>query len=175
MKSILEPIYFTLGGLNSTENAATSERLYEVKHKVLISGWSCRLEVGDCIDRAIKYFKEWESTKNPDESNPIPTNLRSVVYCTAIRNGYENEWNFLWERYRSSGVASEKQTILSSLGCAREPWILQRYLEWGFDESENSEIRKQDAFIVFASVAHNVVGYPLAKDYLMKNIAKIYK
>lgn len=175
MKSILEPIYNHLGGLNNTDNDIGSERLYEIKHKVLIGGWSCRFEVGECIASAMKYFKEWQSSESPDESNPIPTNLRSVVYCTAIRNGYEDEWNFLWERYQNSGVASEKQTILSSLGCAREPWILQRYIEWGFDESENSKIRKQDTYIVFTSVANNVIGFQLAKDYLMENIAKIYK
>lgn len=174
MKSILEPIYNHLGGLNDTERS-TSERLYEIKHKVLVSGWSCRFEVSDCVDRSINLFKEWQSYENPDTQNPIPTNLRSVVYCTAIRNGYEDEWNFLWERYQNSGVASEKQTILSSLGCAREPWVLQRYIEWGFDESENSQIRKQDSYIVFTSVANNVIGFQLAKDYLMNNIASIYK
>ncbi|RWS19427.1 aminopeptidase N-like protein, partial [Leptotrombidium deliense] len=46
----------------------------------------------------------------------------------------------------------------------RQPWILNRYLDWAFNES--SRIRKQDGSSVFRSVAGNNFGRDLAFSYL---------
>lgn len=99
--------------------------------------------------------------------------LRSVVYCTAIRNGGDKEWNFLWKRYSKSNVGTEKTLILSALGCSREIWLLQRYLDWTLDESTG--VRKQDRGTVFKTVARNDAGLLLAKSFLFDNVDEIYK
>ncbi len=139
MQSILEPIYESVGGLTVDKKA--TDRLDAVKHKVLVASWSCRFSVGDCESKSRELFTEWMSTENPDKMNPVPLDLRSVVYCTAVRLGSEREWNFLWKRYAASNVGTEKVMILGSLGCSREIWLLQRYLDWSLDES--SGVRKQ--------------------------------
>jgi hypothetical protein len=56
----------------------------------------------------------------------VPSVLKGVVACTAIRHGGELEWNFAFKRFRQSNVASEKATLLSSLTCTQESWILAR-------------------------------------------------
>lgn len=101
----------------------------------------------------------------------ISPNLKSVVYCTAIRIGGQPEWDFAWERYQRTNVGTEKDLLLHALGCSRETWILSRYLNWGF--TEGSGIRKQDASRVFGSVANNVIGQPLAFNYLRNQWARI--
>jgi len=93
----------------------------------------------------------------------ISPNLKSVVYCTAIRVGGQSEWEFAWQRYRGTNVGSEKDLLLQALACTREIWLLNRFLDWAV--TENSGIRKQDATRVFGSVANNIVGQPLAFDY----------
>lgn len=57
--------------------------------------------------------------------NSINPNLRSVVYCNALRyaNGTE-EWNFLWDRYVKTKLSTEQVTILSALGCTRNEDLL---------------------------------------------------
>ncbi|XP_055851073.1 aminopeptidase N-like isoform X2 [Episyrphus balteatus] len=170
MQKILEPIYEHLNGLNTTN--VSSDRLDAIKHKVMIAAWACKFEVSDCIPRAQAYFTKWQSSENPDKNNPVPLDLRSVVYCTSIRNGKEDEWQFLWQRYRNSNVASEKQTILSALGCSREQKILEKYLDMSFHE--DSDIKKQDSYVAFGSVARGEVGFPLARDFFIKNIQMIY-
>ncbi len=52
--------------------------------------------------------------------------LKRTVYCNAIREGGEEEWDFGWERYKKSNVASEKDNLLLSLSCSKEPWLLNR-------------------------------------------------
>ena len=49
-----------------------------------------------------------------------------MVYCTAIREGGEAEWEFAWARYQAANVAAEKSRLLSALGCTEEIWIMSR-------------------------------------------------
>lgn len=50
----------------------------------------------------------------------IPVDLMPVVYCTAIAEGSENEWNLLWNKFKLGNVASEQATILNALGCSKK-------------------------------------------------------
>lgn len=103
----------------------------------------------------------------------VPVDLRSVIYCTAIRQGGDREWKFLWTRYSKSNVGSERSMILGSLGCSREIWLLQRYLDWTLDESTG--VRKQDRSTVFSTVAHNDIGFLLAKSFLFDKVDEIHQ
>jgi aminopeptidase N len=101
----------------------------------------------------------------------IPLNLRPCIYCTAIRNGNEKQWKFLWQRYVNSNVGAEKTMIISALSCAKEQWILGRYLEWSLNATL---VRKQDASIVFGGVARDEVGFHLARNFFFDRIDDIY-
>lgn len=52
--------------------------------------------------------------------------MKTVVYCEAIKQGGEDEWNFLWQQYKESNVGTEKNLILGALGCTRQIWLLTR-------------------------------------------------
>lgn len=99
--------------------------------------------------------------------------MRRIVYCSAVRNGGQREWDFLWNRYQKSNVATEKSSILGALGCTKEVWLLSRYLEWSLDEK--SGVRRQDSATVFANVAATDIGFHIAKSFLMENIKQIHK
>jgi aminopeptidase N len=92
--------------------------------------------------------------------------LKFLVYCTAIKHGEEEEWNFAWERYLNSTMSSEKELLLQALGCTKEYWLLKRYLERSIS---NEGIRKQDVFRVFSSVSNNVWGQPIAFNFIKNN------
>lgn len=170
MRKILNPIYKTVGGLNADRSA--TDRLDAVKHKVLIASWSCRFQVGDCQEKSKEYFRNWMATEDPDTTNPIPLDLRSVVYCSAIRSGNEKEWNFLWKRYGKSNVGTERTMILSALGCSREIWLLMRYLDYSLDEELG--VRKQDSGQVFASIVRGDIGFHIAKSFFENRIDDLY-
>lgn len=129
----------------------------------------------ESVSRLIRHLRQMSSNSYIAYrwSTSVPLDLRSVVYCTAIRHGGDKEWHFLWDRYSNSNVGSEKSLILSALGCSREIWLLQRYLDWTLNES--SGVRKQDRSTVFDGVAQNEVGLPLAKSFLFEKIDEIYK
>lgn len=90
------------------------------------------------------------------------------MYCTAIKYGGEDEWNFLYQRYQSSSISSERDIILQTLGCSKEPWILFRYLRAAINGRHHS-IRKQDVYKIFASVSRSIVGRQIAFDFIRDN------
>ncbi|KAH8358907.1 hypothetical protein KR093_003226 [Drosophila rubida] len=171
MQKLITPIYLHLNGLNDTFSGIQQQD--QVLLKTMVANWACQYQVDDCIDVAQAYYSKWRAEPKPDEKNPVPTNLRPTVYCTSIRQGSDADWQFLWTRYKNSNVAAEKRTILTALGCSREVWLLQRYLELTFDPK--SGIRRQDSMWAFQAVAYNEIGFHLAREYFMNNVNFIYK
>lgn len=54
--------------------------------------------------------------------------MRSTIYCHAVSEGDDQEWDFGWDRYQASNVASEKMDILVALSCTNEIWLLNRLI-----------------------------------------------
>lgn len=121
----------------------------------------------------------------------IPPNLRSSIYCSIVATGGEKAWDFIWERFKEAVVVSEADKLRTALSCSPYPWILNRwvrgpgrvpllcprqlltqrhspprYLQYTLDPNK---IRKQDATATINSIASNVVGQPLAWDFIRSN------
>ncbi|XP_070619155.1 aminopeptidase N [Erythrolamprus reginae] len=121
---------------------------------------ACSNGVPECNELASNWFKAWRA--NPSK-NTIPPNLRSAIYCSAISTGDEAAWNFVWEQFRQAQVISEADRLRSALTCSQSPWILQRYLKYTLD---SNLIRRQDATSTINGIAGNVVGQPLAWNFV---------
>ncbi|ALC47212.1 CG14516 [Drosophila busckii] len=131
-----------------------------------ILNMACHLGHQQCISESNKQFQNWVQTPNPDAYNPINPNMRGIVYCSAIQYGSEYEWDFAFDRYLKTPVSSEKELLLSAMGCSKEPWILYRYLRRSI---AGQHIRKQDMLRVFAAVSNTIVGQQIAFDFLRNN------
>ncbi|XP_075288117.1 aminopeptidase N [Opisthocomus hoazin] len=124
---------------------------------------ACSYGITACQDLATGYFQEWQQNIT---KNPIPPNLRSSIYCSVVATGGEEAWDFIWERFREATVVSEADKLRTALTCSPHPWILNRYLQYTLDPDK---IRKQDATATINSIASNVVGQPLAWDFIRGN------
>lgn len=58
----------------------------------------------------------------------IKPNLKSTVYCVALREGGVAEWKFAYKQYLETTSASEKEVLLNALGCTRDPSLLSKYV-----------------------------------------------
>ncbi|XP_016124714.1 aminopeptidase N-like [Sinocyclocheilus grahami] len=130
---------------------------------------ACSTGNEDCKTLITGWFEQLMANPNV---NLIKANLRSTVYCSAIAAGGEEEWNFAWEMFENATIASEKDKLRAAMACATEPWLLNRYLKYTLDPEK---IRKQDATSTIISIASNVVGQPLAWDFVRANWEYIYK
>ncbi|CAL8109596.1 unnamed protein product [Orchesella dallaii] len=143
---------------------SSSDPLLLKLHRTNMIRWACNMEHEDCIANAAQLFTTWMNKADPDNDNPIPTNFRRTIYCSAIKRGGQKEWDFLWQRYLKSNVASDKSSIMISLSCSKDPWILNRYLLWA--TSEGSGIRKQDGPSVVRTVASQEIGNYVAFNFI---------
>ncbi|XP_053741218.1 alanyl (membrane) aminopeptidase b, tandem duplicate 1 [Synchiropus splendidus] len=123
---------------------------------------ACRTGLDECQTLAKTWFGEWMTTGR----NPIHPNLRSTVYCNAIAAGGVEEWDFAWEQFKTSTIAIEADKLRSALACTRQPWLLNRYLQYTL---QPDMVRKQDATSTIVYVASNVVGQSLAWDFIRAN------
>ncbi|NWQ94769.1 AMPN Aminopeptidase, partial [Burhinus bistriatus] len=124
---------------------------------------ACSYGVTECQDLATNYFRQWQGNVT---KNPIPPNLRSSIYCSIVATGGVDAWDFIWKRFQEATVVSEADKLRTALSCSPHPWILNRYLQYTLDPKK---IRKQDATATINSIASNVVGQPLAWDFIRGN------
>jgi len=170
MLNLIDPIYTKLGF-----SARPDDSHLDIKLRKKAISWACSMGNKDCLTKAKETFGDWMGMVEPDSelANPVDVNLKYQTYCNAIDEGGEEEWDFAWERYQNSYVASEKATILSSLACTKEVWLLNRYLNMSINS--DSGVRKQDGAKVLGNVALNTVGRYLAFDFVQQEWENIYE
>ncbi|XP_077374178.1 alanyl (membrane) aminopeptidase b, tandem duplicate 1 [Festucalex cinctus] len=128
---------------------------------------ACRTGHQECQKQATKWFKQWMD----DKINPIDPNLRSTVYCNAIAAGGAKEWDFAWSEFQNATIATEAEKLRAALACTKQPWLLNRYLEYTLN---SSLIRKQDATSTIVYIANNVIGQSLAWDFIRAHWSYIF-
>nr|AVZ46158.1 Aminopeptidase N [Otocyon megalotis] len=145
------------------------QTLTEQYNEINAVSTACTYGVPKCKDLVSTLFAEWR--KNP-QNNPIYPNLRSTVYCNAIAQGGEEEWNFVWEQFRNTSLVNEADKLRSALACSTQVWILNRYLSYTLNPEF---IRKQDVISTLSSIASNVIGQSLAWDFIQSNWKKLFE
>ncbi|NWQ66366.1 AMPN Aminopeptidase, partial [Neopipo cinnamomea] len=146
---------------NITSNWTTiPSDLMDQYNEVNAISTACSYGITECQELATQYLSKWQQNIS---NNPVPPNLRSAVYCSMVATGGEEAWSFLWERFKEAIVVSEADKLRTALACSPHSWILNRYLEYTLDPTK---IRKQDATSTISSIASNVVGQPLAWDFI---------
>uniref|UniRef100_A0A1B0D793 Aminopeptidase n=1 Tax=Phlebotomus papatasi TaxID=29031 RepID=A0A1B0D793_PHLPP len=159
------PAYNSLG-FDEQEN----ETHVQLLHRARIVKLACTFGHDRCTNRAQYLFREW--IRVPKVNN-IKPNLKSTVYCVALREGGVAEWKFAYKQYLETTSASEKEVLLNALGCTRDPSLLSKYLNMTLYPEYG--IRKQDGARAFSAVASNSVGFEIAFDFLQSNIEQISK
>uniref|UniRef100_A0A8C4H637 Aminopeptidase n=1 Tax=Dicentrarchus labrax TaxID=13489 RepID=A0A8C4H637_DICLA len=97
----------------------------------------------------------------------VAVNLRLLVYRYGMKNsGTEEKWNIMFQRYKDSSLAQEKDKLLYGLASVENVTLLYKLLEATKDESV---VRSQDLFTVVRYVSYNPVGQSMAWDWTTLN------
>lgn len=133
----------------------------DVYNRAQILSWSCKYGNDDCIAKANAKFTAYRV-----DGTPVPVNIRSPVYCTAIREGGKAEWDALWDKFVVENVAAEQVLILSSLGCSKDATVIKGYLDKIF--MVNSKVRSQDrAAAISATYTQNPENVDILYNYIV--------
>ncbi|XP_058485238.1 aminopeptidase N-like [Solea solea] len=130
---------------------------------------ACDVGVEGCRELIKSWYRQW--MENPSH-NLIHPNLKSTVYCRAIAYGGVKEWDFAWTMFKNATLASEASRLRAAMACTKLPWLLNRYLEYTLDPTK---IRKQDATSTIRVIAQNVVGMPLAWNFIRAKWSYIFQ
>ncbi|XP_067625622.1 membrane alanyl aminopeptidase-like isoform X2 [Eurosta solidaginis] len=119
----------------------TSDTASDIYTRDKILSWSCQFGNVDCIEKSKKHFAKIDTTA-------VPVNIRSVVYCNALRYGNESDYDTLFQKFLKSNSATEKTLIISSLGCVKNIDLIEKYF-WAII---SDDIRRQDKASALSSL-----------------------
>ncbi|XP_052694307.1 aminopeptidase Ey-like isoform X2 [Crassostrea angulata] len=154
-----------------TPSALSSSNFTHLESYVntLIAAEACKYGIESCVSEASRLYKQWMS--NPS-NNPIRASVRLTVYCSAIRHGGTEEWDFAYRMYKQSNVASEQSRLMLAMSCSSKVWVLGRYLQYSIDPTK---IRKQDATNVIVYISENEIGRGLTWDFVRENWERLMR
>jgi aminopeptidase N len=159
LASLVKPYYDKLGWTEDRVNDLWTDRT--IRNSLVT--FACRIEEPGCVQTAKDYFSGWMS--NPNINN-IPKPLRAITYCTAIRNGGLEEFEFLFEQLQLN-KDEEKTNLLTGLACANEEWQLQKFL--------NDRFFNRDAILTsLRYVIGRSPSYLTAWDFIKNNWNELY-
>ncbi|KAK2118206.1 hypothetical protein P7K49_005093 [Saguinus oedipus] len=95
----------------------------------------------------------------------IPYPIKEVVLCYGIALGSDKEWDILLNIYTNTTKEEEKLQLIYAMSCSKDPWILNRYMEYAISASPFTSNETNIIEIVAASD----VGWYVAKDFLVNN------
>lgn len=161
MGRVIKPLYDKLG-----PTSREGEDINDRQLRDLIVETACEIGYKPCADWAADTFKDF---MNSNISTEISEKLREIMYCTAIKLGDEDEFEYLWNRTINLRLTSrELKTSYLGLGCTREPWLIMRYIESSLDGS----ISIQNIPYVWRSISH-AVGQYTGLQFLRENWDRI--
>lgn len=160
---LIKPIYNKLGWEQKPSDTFLDRLL-----RTSVISFACNRGLPDCVNKAKSYYSQWMS--QPD-TNPIPSNYRSLVYCTAIRIGTVKEWEFASERYSKETDANQKNDLQSGMSCTKETWLLRRFLD---DQLDETKVRKQDSLSGIRAAAVKSFGNALTWKFVKDNWQELY-
>ncbi|XP_019744369.1 glutamyl aminopeptidase [Hippocampus comes] len=145
--------------LGWNDDGAQTERL--LRETVL--SIACQMGDQETLNQASEIFDQWI---NGSISN-VAVNLRLLVYRYGMKNsGTEAKWNIMFERYKNTFLAQEKDKILYGLASVQDIKLLWRLLEAA---KNKTVVRNQDLFTLVRYVSYNPLGQSMAWDWTTLN------
>lgn len=142
-------------------NEKPTDSPLDIYNRAKILSWMCKYNNTHCIETAKSYFQQ-----NLD-TNPVPVNIRSVVYCVAMREGNLTDFEKLYQKFKKETGATEITLLLSSMGCVREKTLVERY----FHIIMSNDVRKQDKEAALnALYTQNPENIEMVFDLLVANL-----
>ncbi|PNJ80431.1 aminopeptidase Q [Pongo abelii] len=128
---------------------------------------ACWLGLEDCLQLSKELFAKW--VDHPE--NEIPYPIKDVVLCYGIALGSDKEWDILLNTYTNTTNKVEKIQLAYAMSCSKDPWILNRYMEYAISTSPFTSNETN----IIEVVAASEVGRYVAKDFLVNNWQAVSK
>lgn len=126
--------------------------------RINVLQWACNYGHVECKKAALEEFVRFY--EKPTEK--VHPDLRQVVYCEGIRQGTDEHFDFLWNQFLTSNIATEQLLILQGLGCAQDREQVFKVM----DAITSDDIRPQDKSTAFSNLLANSYTLDHVSEYL---------
>jgi aminopeptidase N len=158
---LLTPMYNRLGF-----NNRQIDSYFTILFRRSVLNLMCQYGHKDAVNQARAMFVLW--MRNP-AMNKIDINLLDIVYITAIKEGGETEWNFLWERFLKSSDPSERQKMSHALGATKKQQLVIKYLDYTL----SGNFQFEDLTYMYESIGAFETGQQVQFEWMQTNWAKL--
>ncbi|XP_055618480.1 membrane alanyl aminopeptidase-like [Toxorhynchites rutilus septentrionalis] len=124
--------------------------------------WACNYGHDTCKKVAEDTFRKFFTNR----TEKVHPDLRQIVYCEGIRQGTDEHFDFLWNEYLTTNVATEQILVLQGLGCAQGREQIFKLM----DAISSDDIRPQDKSSAFSYLLSN----PYTLDHLSEYLRTYY-
>ncbi|KAL0882634.1 hypothetical protein ABMA27_001069 [Loxostege sticticalis] len=132
-----------------------------------LAPFMCNLNQAECRQAARQQFQDLRVN-----GIEVPVDSRNWVYCNALRQGTEEDFDFLWDRFLNHNVYSEKIVLLQTLGCTPHETSLNKFLDAIVED--NFFIRPQDYTTAFSpAVSGNEGNTQIVFRYIQRNLEAV--
>ena len=100
----------------------------------------------------------------------IDPNIRGSVFTIVLKDGGENEYNVVVDRFRNAATSDESTTALRCLGATKEPALIQRTLDF----ANGNEVRNQDVYMPLGGLRGHAEGVEARWTWLKSNWDALY-
>ncbi|XP_062984478.1 aminopeptidase Q-like [Elgaria multicarinata webbii] len=127
---------------------------------------ACWFGLRDCLDLASEIFSKWMNNPSPE----APICLSTTICCYGVQMGSDKEWDLAWKMFKQNDT-KEKYSIFSALSCTREPWLIQRFLQYILNDTVISSSLVTKAI---RDVARSEFGHRIAWKFVTENWSQLY-
>ncbi|XP_049870007.1 aminopeptidase N-like [Pectinophora gossypiella] len=158
MLNITAPLFEELGFEGTNEEHVTAY------HRNIILNINCQNGNQKCLEEAESKLESFRQ----DPSQTLNPDIQTTVFCSGLRGGSVENFNFLWQRYLNSTDSSEQSILLNALGCTPNEDLLEFYLNQVI--SNDSDVRDQDLHTIVVSVINaSPQNMDIALDFVIEH------
>ncbi|XP_069633594.1 aminopeptidase Q isoform X4 [Haliaeetus albicilla] len=157
------PIYHYYAGFIRQNVDALEDDYFAQVYLEKLFATACWLGLQDCLNLSSELYAKWMD--NPEYK--IPFLIRRTVCCYGVAVGSDKEWNFAWEMYNHTDSTKEdKDILLSAMSCAKESWLLYRYLQYGLSDTL---FPSNCTSVIILYVVTKDIGHRIAWEFVTEN------
>jgi len=163
--SLILPAFSTVGW----EPQPTDGHLTKLLRATLV-GLLARFSANDpaVVAEAKRRYDIW--LVDPTNSANLPSEYKVAVWKIILQNGDEKEFNEVLAYYENAELASEKQSVLTSMGFISSAHLKKKVLEWTMSD----KVKIQDFFYPMGSVAQsNGSGLNISWEFFQSQLPAI--
>ncbi|XP_014663500.1 PREDICTED: glutamyl aminopeptidase-like [Priapulus caudatus] len=116
---------------------------------------------GSTQQHAYNFFANWRTA-----NKSIPANFRGLAYQAGAMSGNNGDWDYLFEYAQRTLVASDRHTVYDALATTKEPWLLQRYLNYALN---GTVLKKWDFSRAIGALGHGLLSRTISFNFMLSN------